>query len=631
LAPVAAQTSVTVSDPVAVTALAVKQTPSGMEGVSANISVAASPNGNGHVFVDTRPLTAADMQGSARIAARVAASVTGYDFNSHDFFVTVRSDTPVIGGPSAGAIMSLASVAALENVHRDAGEARWNVSGEVMATGTITPDGSVGPVGGIPHKAQAARNAGAREFLVPAGQGNYTPKSAAERDEFGSGPVNVTEYCADELGIACREVRTIEQLVYRATGHRFDQPELGDPPSTATYADELRPLSDRLIDRAERVYDTWDRLNNSDVDEDAENAVQERVDRAVNRLQDARTSAGEDRFYSAASQAFQSSIASREADQLLEFLERGRSLDYVASTIDRADENVTEVRQAAENATIGGIQQLYTVGAAQERVSDAENRVEQARQALDQRDVQTAIQASAYAVERAHTVEWWLGLGATFGPGPDLERDVDALAGEFVDVAEELITYATSVSRVQPQEAQQRLQQAKRDRDRGFYAAALVEAIEAQVLATLPLELARGSPSEQMVDDAKRQAAQALQKARGQGVEPVLPVAMFEFGGTQEDTAQQLRFYRNARVLAGVSNTLTSDSNPTDSTYVGEPDRPEPVQPPSDHGEAEETKVGEAHTQSGAATPRSAILGGFVAGLVVATVLAFLVAARGDG
>ena len=38
----------------------------------------------------------------------------------------------------------------------------------VAGTGTITQDGGVGPIGGIPFKMRAARDAGATEFLVPA-------------------------------------------------------------------------------------------------------------------------------------------------------------------------------------------------------------------------------------------------------------------------------------------------------------------------------------------------------------------------------------------------------------------------------------------------------------------------------
>jgi PDZ domain-containing protein len=39
----------------------------------------------------------------------------------------------------------------------------------IAGTGTITPDGKVGPIGGINEKILAARKAGATLFLAPAG------------------------------------------------------------------------------------------------------------------------------------------------------------------------------------------------------------------------------------------------------------------------------------------------------------------------------------------------------------------------------------------------------------------------------------------------------------------------------
>jgi Lon-like protease len=66
-----------------------------------------------------------------------------------------------IGGPSAGLMFSLAVVDKLTT--GDLNDGKF-----VAGTGTITPDGEVGPIGGITHKIMAAREAGATVFLVPA-------------------------------------------------------------------------------------------------------------------------------------------------------------------------------------------------------------------------------------------------------------------------------------------------------------------------------------------------------------------------------------------------------------------------------------------------------------------------------
>jgi PDZ domain-containing protein len=66
-----------------------------------------------------------------------------------------------VGGPSAGLMFSLAVIDKLTT---------GDLAGStfVAGTGTIKPDGTVGPIGGIVHKMVAARAAGATVFLVPA-------------------------------------------------------------------------------------------------------------------------------------------------------------------------------------------------------------------------------------------------------------------------------------------------------------------------------------------------------------------------------------------------------------------------------------------------------------------------------
>lgn len=66
-----------------------------------------------------------------------------------------------IGGPSAGLMMSMAIFDTLTPGSMTDGA-------DIAGTGTITPAGEVGPIGGIQQKIAAARDAGAELFFVPA-------------------------------------------------------------------------------------------------------------------------------------------------------------------------------------------------------------------------------------------------------------------------------------------------------------------------------------------------------------------------------------------------------------------------------------------------------------------------------
>lgn len=74
--------------------------------------------------------------------------------------VDVTYNLEDIGGPSAGMMFSLAVVDKLS-------PGALNGGNMVAGTGTISEDGTVGPIGGIVHKVDAAEAAGAEVFLAP--------------------------------------------------------------------------------------------------------------------------------------------------------------------------------------------------------------------------------------------------------------------------------------------------------------------------------------------------------------------------------------------------------------------------------------------------------------------------------
>jgi PDZ domain-containing protein len=81
---------------------------------------------------------------------------TAYDF---PFQVTIQLNN--VGGPSAGMMFALGIMDVLTPGELNGGK-------EVAGTGTITADGTVGPIGGIRQKMWGALDAGADWFLAPA-------------------------------------------------------------------------------------------------------------------------------------------------------------------------------------------------------------------------------------------------------------------------------------------------------------------------------------------------------------------------------------------------------------------------------------------------------------------------------
>ena len=76
------------------------------------------------------------------------------------FPFTVTIDTQRVSGPSAGLAFTLAVIDDLTPGDLTGGR-------RVAVTGTIEPDGSIGPVGGVAQKAITAERDGATALIVP--------------------------------------------------------------------------------------------------------------------------------------------------------------------------------------------------------------------------------------------------------------------------------------------------------------------------------------------------------------------------------------------------------------------------------------------------------------------------------
>ena len=109
-------------------------------------------------------------------------------------YVSTGSD-----GPSAGAVMTVGFAALLKGDRIQRG---------IAMTGTISKDGSIGPVGGLPDKIRAAAREGYRTVLIPDGQ-RYDPRWNIDR-------------LAWDLNVEVKEVGTIEEAYHLMTGGTLD-------------------------------------------------------------------------------------------------------------------------------------------------------------------------------------------------------------------------------------------------------------------------------------------------------------------------------------------------------------------------------------------------------------------------
>jgi uncharacterized protein len=218
-------------------------------GVAADLFARVSCPGSGHVYVETFPLAEIDLQASTRVAAIIASTVANVSFWSCNFYASIRSDSPIVGGPSASGVTAVAFAAAL---------LRLPINESVVMTGMIMPDGSIGPVGGVYYKLQAAISRGARMFLVPYGQTTdivYTV--VAQRVgpltvyRTVSQTVNLTSYGASH-GVVVKPVANIYEALSIFTGGLFSYSIGGYGEAVAAIYNSVAPSLKSGIDNMKK-------------------------------------------------------------------------------------------------------------------------------------------------------------------------------------------------------------------------------------------------------------------------------------------------------------------------------------------------------------------------------------------
>lgn len=179
------------------------------KGVAMPLNV-RSINGSGETLIDINNLVFwFDTQQSIQTAKSVAQNITGENLNKTSIIYTIGANASVVEGPSAGAALTIATIAALENRKLDK---------SVMITGTINLDGTIGEVGGILEKASAAKHAGAKLFLVPKGQGAETflkpVESCSEQDSLTYCTTRYSRTAtgiSEKAGIQIKEVSSVTE------------------------------------------------------------------------------------------------------------------------------------------------------------------------------------------------------------------------------------------------------------------------------------------------------------------------------------------------------------------------------------------------------------------------------------
>lgn len=549
----AAQYSVTITAP------AVQRTSSGLEGVLSYITV-YTQEGSGHIYIDTWPLVEVDIQGSARLAVRTACEVVGKDWKQYDFFITVRSDSPIIGGPSAGGAMTVAVIAALEN---------WELSQDVVMSGTINPDETVGPVGGLYQKAEAAAQT-ADVFLVPEGQSTIMVE---EQEQVQVGPftyittsekeVNLVEE-GKKMGLEVKEVYDIRDAVYYFTGKVIEQPQTnGEPINT----DFMKSYTQKELEETQKEYTTTAEKVRSYTGKYKDD-LEDLLGSASEEIENAEKANDSQEYYTSMNASFVAGLYINYVDNLYSYF-TGETTDEIFASL---GDYLNQLQDQSRSENPHGMTALQCTAAAQKRIFEALNSLQQGQEKEDL----DYIYYASYAERRGENAEFWLNLSKEYQKGDEItDTTLESAASSMMNTAQLSLVYASSIlpkSNVL-QDAQNSLEKAEDEFMDTAYAASLFSALQSKVYSEVALiAYTTDQNITSRVQRARERASSSIESSRKQGIEPVLAVTYYELAQSLDSPIESLMYLRYAEEIASIDRYVESEPEV--------PGEPAPVQEP---------------------------------------------------
>ncbi len=367
--------------------LAIQEVPQGYAGSDADLYLELK-EGSGRVFLDTYPLTKMDTQISTRFAKEIACKHYHLDCNKYDFIYTIKAKSNIVGGPSAGAAMAALTAIAVMDLDYDE---------NIAITGTINSGATIGPVGGLKEKIEAAKAANLKKVLLPKGTAvqTFPLKSVTNTSNNSTIPFNLIEYGKKNLSLEVMEVSDLDEIISQLTRKNFNNKSINIT-LDAEYQKIMKELQQLLCDRTNKIELE---INQSGVEIDEK----VRVDITTKKEASQKAiTAGDD--YSAASFCFGNNIALKNQF----YLQKKVRISYLNTGFNNLEQKVQELNKELAGQKIDTIADLQALMIVKERLNDVQQQIETFNKERETKPLEGLYYYLAYAEERYFSALSWM-------------------------------------------------------------------------------------------------------------------------------------------------------------------------------------------------------------------------------
>ncbi len=461
--------------------------------VTAELIVNISP-GTGEVWSNVTPLVGTTTQSSERTAVELAKSYVSGG-NEYDYLFNINSTASLVDGPSAGAAMSLIVISMLQDK---------DLPSTVSLTGTVSPEGRIGPVGGVLEKSEKAAEEGIKLFMFPKGEGT---QKIVENGSVKT--VNLSTYALEEWGMKAVEVESIDEALKLA----FSDVEEIDVNAEVIEEKEFYPepipfperlslmhfLTGKMISETEqKIFSAKSSLSSSFIeDEQVISILLLTLANAEDLLKEAKISFDGNFLYSAANSAFLAKVLASQAKDIADNPSMLQKDSEVFES--KLSELKEEIRELKENLNeFIPLDFLEWHIAAKQRVSYAEANLAK----ISQRKTTIIVDIGGTVVDSTDTLKdvqdyefavAWVEAAENFY-ARTRESEKKALPDDhFKELASEMLIRAEDALTVAPEadleDLERRLAAAKTENARGWFVASAFDSAAVEALSVASTEV----------------------------------------------------------------------------------------------------------------------------------------------
>ena len=511
-------------------------------------------SGSGRVFLDTFPLTKVDTQISTRFAKDIACSYLDEDCSRYDFIYTIRADSPIIAGPSAGGAITLLTISLLKGFELDE---------SISITGTINSGGIIGPVGGTKAKIDAAKRAGLKKVLIPEGERIVEDdrevtetitvpigvKPIFENSSMQNKTIDLVEY-GEKNGLIVVEVSDMNDVLYEFTGKEFEKQDY-ELIVDEGYEETMSTLASALCNRSNKLLEVADKEPVGEYN-DTMNSILDLTGKA-------KIAVNGSKYYSAASYCFGANV---KLTYLLLSLE-GMGEKDIKEKIEIIEKNVINLEKSIDKKEKKTVTDLEAYAIVKERLTESKEYSEEVSSTklnttFFENITSNDIYSLAYSFERVYSAFSWANFFDNRGREFDFGKDsLESSCQQKIAEAEERYHYVLLFYPVLDLAGTRKeIDYAYDDREEGNYELCLFKATKAKAESDVILSVSGiGDDKIANILDRKINAAKNnIAKQINKGTFPVLAYSYYEYADElkREDKYSALLYAEYALELSNL-------------------------------------------------------------------------------